>query len=75
MFYFIHIHLNKSVLKKRERNIPIIMCEFFCNPLISSKYRCKTETETQAETQTRKHAHDPPTRIGKECHEIDQITK
>ena len=31
-----------------------MVCEFFCNPPISSKSRCKTKTETQAETQTRK---------------------
>ena len=59
MFYFIHIYLDKSVLKKKERNIPIMVCEFFHNPQISLKSRCETETEIQAETQTRKHAHDP----------------
>ena len=42
-----------------------MVCEFFCNPLISLKSRCKTETETQVETQARKHAHDPLVPFGR----------
>ena len=45
--YFIHLYPNKSIFKKRGRNIPIMPCEIFCNPLISSKSCTETRTESQ----------------------------